>query len=293
VKDVASDGDPPTVNDVIVAAGGLGTRIHPWSRFFPKEFYPLHQRPGVLYLFEEILSLGPSTVHFVYHPYYDPFIAWIRHLLLHDGLRQYEAVARGLGKDVGTRLSLASLDIRFVQQRGRYSDLSSLLTCERLLRSDSFYLLFADFLYLDGNPLVAMQSTTGTGPLVLARPFNANDIERRGLIITRRLPSRELRIVDIVEKPSLEAARQLARRYGESSLLMVEGRFRLTRKFIRTVSLDNCLSGGEPKLSLAVRNYARSNPVGVVVTESGITDLGTEETDSTQTLRVGYGKIRP
>jgi UTP-glucose-1-phosphate uridylyltransferase len=274
---LAHNSNPPVSNEVIVAAGGLGTRIHRWARFFPKEFYPLHQRPSVLYLFDEILSLGPSTVHFVYHPYYDPFISWIRHLLSHEGLKQYDTTANRLGKNVGTPLSIADLDIRFIRQQGRYSDLSSLLTCEHLLRSDSFYLLFADFLYLDGNPLLAMRQDASMDPLVLAKPFNTREIERRGLIITRTLPNDQRRIVDIVEKPTLDAARRIARQHGEESLFMAEGRFRLTRKFSRTVSLDNCLSYGEPKLSLAIRNYARSNPVGVVITHSSITDLGTEK----------------
>jgi hypothetical protein len=45
---------------VVVAAGGLGTRVHPWARFIPKEFYPVVGRPGITLLLEEIAGLGPA-----------------------------------------------------------------------------------------------------------------------------------------------------------------------------------------------------------------------------------------
>lgn len=45
---------------VVVAAGGLGTRVHGWARFIPKEFYPVGGRPGITRLLEEIAGLGPA-----------------------------------------------------------------------------------------------------------------------------------------------------------------------------------------------------------------------------------------
>jgi hypothetical protein len=54
---------------VVVAAGGLGTRVHPWARFIPKEFYPVVGRPGITLLLDEIVGLGPARVVIVYHPY--------------------------------------------------------------------------------------------------------------------------------------------------------------------------------------------------------------------------------
>lgn len=46
---------------VVVAAGGLGTRVHGWARFIPKEFYPVDGRPGITHLLEEIAGLGPAA----------------------------------------------------------------------------------------------------------------------------------------------------------------------------------------------------------------------------------------
>ena len=58
---------------VVIAAGGLGTRVHGWARFIPKEFYPVGGRPGLMRLLEEIADLGPARAVIVYHPYYEQF----------------------------------------------------------------------------------------------------------------------------------------------------------------------------------------------------------------------------
>jgi UTP-glucose-1-phosphate uridylyltransferase len=60
---------------VAVAAGGLGTRVHPWARFIPKEFSPVAGRPGITQLLEEIAALGPARVAIVQYPYYEQFAA--------------------------------------------------------------------------------------------------------------------------------------------------------------------------------------------------------------------------
>jgi UTP-glucose-1-phosphate uridylyltransferase len=43
---------------VVVCAGGLGTRIAGWARYLPKEFYPVEGQPGLAYLLEEIAQAG-------------------------------------------------------------------------------------------------------------------------------------------------------------------------------------------------------------------------------------------
>jgi UTP-glucose-1-phosphate uridylyltransferase len=45
---------------LVVAAGDLGTRVHAWTRFIPKEFHPVAGRPGITLLLEEIAGLGPA-----------------------------------------------------------------------------------------------------------------------------------------------------------------------------------------------------------------------------------------
>jgi UTP-glucose-1-phosphate uridylyltransferase len=52
---------------VVLTAAGLGTRVHHWARYLPKEFYPVGGRPGIAWILEEIAGLGAGHVVIVYH----------------------------------------------------------------------------------------------------------------------------------------------------------------------------------------------------------------------------------
>ncbi|MFA7764751.1 hypothetical protein [Streptomyces sp. NRRL S-448] len=54
---------------VVIAAGGLGTRVTGWSLFLPKEFRPVEGRPGLLYVLEESAATGAARAVVVHHPY--------------------------------------------------------------------------------------------------------------------------------------------------------------------------------------------------------------------------------
>ena len=108
---------------VVVAAGGLGTRVHLWSRFIPKEFYPVDGRPGITHLLEEIAALGPARVVIVYHPYYEQFTAWARQVLSHGDHARYSADA-GVGVPAAVP---PGMSVTLIPQHGPYDDLTSVL----------------------------------------------------------------------------------------------------------------------------------------------------------------------
>jgi UTP-glucose-1-phosphate uridylyltransferase len=262
-----------TTVDVVVAAGGLGTRVHTWSRFIPKEFYPINHRPAILYLFDEIAALGATNIYFVYHPYYEPFIAWVRHLLAEGGRSKYDAVLGGLGKSIPSSASLEGMNIQFIPESGPYCDVSSLFSCMELLRSSSFYLAFSDMLYLQGHSMTGLLNIQGEAPIIMTTPFDIKKIARQGLIVARKVEE-DHEVVDIVEKPEREVALQLVRQWGEENLFMLEGRFKLTKDFLDSISFESCVAGAEPKLSYALRNYARSNAVKLMLSDDVLTDVG-------------------
>jgi hypothetical protein len=107
---------------VVVAAGGLGTRVHAWARFIPKEFYPVGGRPGIILLLEEIAALGPARVAVVYHPYYEQFAAWARQVLSRHDHARYRDAAGMVPAAVP-----AGLTVSLIPQHGPYGDLTSVL----------------------------------------------------------------------------------------------------------------------------------------------------------------------
>jgi UTP-glucose-1-phosphate uridylyltransferase len=139
---------------VVVAAGGLGTRVSSWSRYLPKEFYPVDGRPGIAHLLDEIAALGPAEVVIIYHPYYEAFAAWARAALSPQGQDRYHQAAR-----IRDANWPAGLTVPLISQHGPYADLTSVLNgADHLAAGSDLYVAFADNLYRGDNPLLALRA---------------------------------------------------------------------------------------------------------------------------------------
>jgi UTP-glucose-1-phosphate uridylyltransferase len=256
---------------VVVCAGGLGTRVASWTRYLPKEFYPVGGRPGIVYLLEEIAALGPAEVTVVCHPYYERFTAWARKAFSQDGHDSYDRAAQ----QPDLPPPAAALTLRFITQRGPYADITSVLNgAGHLACREDLYVAFADNLYPGSNPLLALRAVTPGCTAVLARPYQRDGATSRGVVIARRDNGRWL-MLGLAEKPRPETALALERRYGPANLRLLEGRARLTADLVRFASAYQPPAGTEPKLALAVAAYARTHPVAVITTTSQVIDLGT------------------
>jgi MobA-like NTP transferase domain len=156
---------------VVVAAGGLGTRVHSWARYLPKEFLPVDGRPGIVHVLEEIAHLGPAHVVIVHHPYYQAFAAWAGQALSPHGRARYlRAAARPFpGHD-----PTGDLVVDFVAQHGPYADLTSVINAADHFAAapagpGEMDVAFSDNLYPGPNPLLALRSAPAD-VAVLARP---------------------------------------------------------------------------------------------------------------------------
>ncbi len=256
---------------VVVAAGGLGTRVSSWSRYLPKEFYPVDGRPGIAHLLDEIAALGPAEVVIIYHPYYEAFAAWARAALSPEGQDRYHQAARLRDASWPARLT-----VRLIPQHGPYADLTSVLNgADHLTAGSDLYVAFADNLYRGDNPLIALRTAPPGHLAVLARGYQPGLAASRG-VITVRTADGQLHMHDLTEKPAPDAARALEQRYGTENLLVLEGRARLTPGFIRFARRYRAPGGAEPKLALAIAAYARTHPVLIITTTtSQVIDLGT------------------
>lgn len=260
----------PDVARVVVAAGGLGTRVHRWARYIPKEFYPVDGRPGIVHLLEEIAALGPAEVVVVFHPYYARFAAWARQVLSEHGQARYTHLS---GHSSGAALP-ACLRVSFVPQRGLYADLTSVVNGADYLGTPArLYVAFADNLYRGPNPLLALRDAPAGQAAVLASRYQPELAASHGVITTTGSPGQRL-MTSLVEKPGPALARALECRYDRGNLFLLEGRARLTAAFTAFARTRLTVPGAEPKLSLAIAAYAASHPVHVVETRADVTDLG-------------------
>jgi UTP-glucose-1-phosphate uridylyltransferase len=260
---------------VVVAAGGLGTRVHGWAQFIPKEFYPVGGRPGIINLLEEIADLGADRVAIVYHPYYERFAAWGRQVLSSCDHGRYT-------RETGLSVPVAvpqGMTVSLIPQHGPYGDLTDLTSvfngADSLAARESLYVAFADNLYPGASPLRLLRDTPEGGVAVLASAYRQMLAPSRGVLITRPGYGNELRQVRaLVEKPDPAGARALEEEHGTENLLMLEGRAKLTAEFIQFARGHQHAPGGEPRLSMAIGAYAREHRVVAIPADMEVVDLG-------------------
>lgn len=250
---------------VAIAAGGLGTRRSEWTRYLPKEYFPVGGKPGIALLLEEVAKLGRVRAVLVHHPYYADFISsWARPVL--------ENSHHGHGQIFGIPLEASAwsgVELRFTPQRGPYGDVTSVLNADDALgRPDELYIAYADNLYPEDDPLPRL-SSAGPGTSVLARAYRGEEVSQRGVLVTEGGF-----VSHLVEKPSAITAQELERRFGVQNLALLEGRARADRAFLDFLHGHAAPHGAEPKLSLALAAYVRINRVRVCLTTSPVTDLG-------------------
>lgn len=258
------------ITRVVIAAGGLGTRVRAWSRYVPKEFYPVAGRPGITHLIDEIAALAPVEAVIVYHPYYEPFAAWARYTLSQRGQDHYLRAAQ-LRRDPSLQ---SGVTLSFIPQRGSYADITSVLNgADHLAAAGELYVVFADNLYPADNPLLALRAAPPGHVAVFARAYQRELAASRGVIAVIHHDG-QLLVSELAEKPDPLVVQLLERRYGMSNLFLLEGRTRLTPAFIAHARARRSPDDTEPKLALAIAAWARTNPVVVTPTSSHVIDLG-------------------
>ncbi|MGW0708200.1 hypothetical protein ACWD4G_19970 [Streptomyces sp. NPDC002643] len=259
------------VAPVVIAAGGLGTRVGGWSPYLPKEFRPVDGRPGLAHIVDEVGAMGAARAVVVHHPYYTPLTAWSRRVLAPGALARYQEIAR---QPVEEHRPADRVQVDFIAQRGRYADVTSVLEGAEHLLSGDVYVVFAD--NVDPThaalPLLAAAVTPGV-PAVLATPFDVDSAGHHGVIVCAGTgPVRTM--VGLVEKPSPSRARQLVTEHGADGLRLLQGRMRITQGLLRDLATAARSSAAEPKLSLTLAAYARTAPIHVVTTTRPMADLG-------------------
>jgi UTP-glucose-1-phosphate uridylyltransferase len=261
----------PAAAPVVIAAGGLGTRVGSWSPYLPKELRPVGGRPGLAHIVDEAAALGSHHAVVVHHPYYTPLIDWTRQVLAPGAMARYHALA---AQPPGLAPPAERLRLDFVAQRGRYADVTSVINGAEHLCSGELYVVFADNVDPTHTALSALATATAPGtPAVMAAPFDLSAAGRHGVIIcTGTGPAQTM--TALIEKPSPEHAARLEAEYGAARLRLLQGRMRVTPELLHYLEVTAGGMASEPKLSLLLATYARSHPVQVVTSTRPLTDLG-------------------
>lgn len=168
------------LDTAVVPCGGLGTRLHPITRWLPKEMLPVALRPMLHWTLDEAADAGLLRAIIVTNPH-KPML---------------EAVARSYP---------GPLDLEFVPQDHPRGLGDALLRARDLLGDSPFIAVLPDNLFDGPNPTSAVLAThraTGLATVLLSE-ITRQEAETKGATgraTLREDPDGTLRVTDVADK---------------------------------------------------------------------------------------------
>ena len=230
----------------IIPAAGLGTRFLPLTRAVPKEMLPIGNRPALQLILDEAFEAGADEAiviishakelirtYFSADPAYGPRIRWV-----------YQEEQRGLGHAV---LQTAELLSRSAKSKSNKGESDSAVRLES--STSSFLILLGDALVSGcraSSEMVALSKANGGASVIGCERVPPEKVSRYGI-----LKVEDGRVVDMVEKPSVEEA---------PSDLAVAGRYLLDVKIFDFLKTQAPGKGGEIQLTDAIRRMISLSP---------------------------------
>jgi UTP-glucose-1-phosphate uridylyltransferase len=169
-----------TIDTAVIPCGGLGTRLHPITRWLPKEMLPVGLKPVLYWTLDEAADAGLLRAIIITNPH-KPML---------------EAVARNYQ---------GPLELEFVAQDHPRGLGDALLRARDNLAGSPFIAVLPDNLFHGANPTVAVLSTfraTGLATVLLAE-IQRKDAASKGATgraTVRKAPDGTLRVTGVADK---------------------------------------------------------------------------------------------
>ena len=236
----------------VIAAAGSGTRMLPVTLGYPKELLPIINKPALHLIVEEFIDSGLKRIVIITGENPEP---------LRRAYDLSNAPARGKYQAVDDFVDkLSGIEIVMEPQTGPYGNGTPLIVARNHIpRDEGFIYAYGDDLIKSKTPFTRrlIEKHNRTGALVVGTQEVAwEDVVRYGIAQIKQ-DAVESELEDVVEKPTLEAAR---------SNLAMFGRFLLADAVIQILTEIPRGQAGELWLTDAVREYIRRG--GRLVAES-------------------------
>ncbi len=240
------------VRTVVFPAAGLGTRMLPATKAFPKELLPLLDRPIIQYGVEEAVAAGITQVVLVTSPgntmtgaHFAPSPE-LEALLTERGkieaLEKVRAVTGGAHVTTVHQTEPRGLGHAVLMARGCCGDAP-------------FAVVLPDDV-IDADPPALKQMvdvfTEVKGPVVLVQRVPQDAVDRYGIIGATPVRDGVYRITDMVEKPNPDKA---------PSDLAIVGRYILTPDLFPVLEKTGADHGGEIQLTDGLRRLLETRPL--------------------------------
>ena len=243
---------PSTVRTAVFPAAGLGTRILPATKAFPKELLPLVDRPIIQYGVEEAAAAGVGQVVLVTSPGNSMTSA---HFAPNPEL---EAILERRGKTKALELVRGVTALASVTTVHQHEPLGlghAVLMAREAARDQPFAVILPDDV-IDADPPALRQMIDVfeevDGPVILVERVPHDAVHRYGIIDATVIREGVFEIRDLVEKPTPDAA---------PSDLAIVGRYVLTPDVFGDLEQTGTGAGGEIQLTDGLRRTLARRPL--------------------------------
>jgi UTP--glucose-1-phosphate uridylyltransferase len=202
------------IKKAILPIAGLGTRFLPLSKIFPKEVWPLVDKPVIQYLVEEAKNSGISEIIFVISPEKKMVVDYFQKYYLQKSPK-IEKKLKEQGK-INLLEELKKLEelcqglsFNFVFQKKPLGDGHAILQAKDLIGGEPVAVLFGDDIVDSKTPCLLQLIKvfkTAQKPVIALSQVPKEKVPSYGIVGVEKIANRLFKIKKIVEKPAPEKA---------------------------------------------------------------------------------------
>ena len=254
------------ITKAVIPAAGFGTRVLPATKNFPKEMFPIVDKPTIQYIVEEAVNAGITDIliitnrgkgliedHFDRSPE-------LEHILEKGGKNEFLEVVKGISE-------LAN--ISFIRQKEMKGLGHAVLKAKSFVGNEPFAVLFGDGVIISKTPaikqLIDCYGEFGTG-VVGVKKVPEKDIHKYGSLKVENLHDNVFKCTDMKEKPKTPEE--------AFSLYSIIDRCVLPPEIFEILERTEPGVGGEIQLTDAMREIAISKGMTAVEFDGTRYDMG-------------------
>ncbi|MGH2808155.1 MAG: UTP--glucose-1-phosphate uridylyltransferase GalU [Actinomycetota bacterium] len=258
-----------TVRKAVIPAAGLGTRFLPATKSQPKEMIPVVDKPGIQYVAEEAVRAGVDDIL---------VISGRGKMTLEDHFDRSLELEFHLEKSGKTEMleevrAIADLaTFHYVRQKQPLGFGHAVLMAREHVGDEPFYVLVGDEIVPepigDERPLLAGLAEVyerENASVLMVQKVPPETVSSYGIVQVEEASGSARRLVDMIEKPSVEEA---------PSNLGARGRYLFTPSIFDAIERTPRGVGNEIQLTDAIKLLAKEEPVYAYVHDGPIYDVG-------------------
>lgn len=250
----------------VIPIAGLGTRLLPFTKVIPKAMLPVHDRPCVQWIVEELNEAGVNDIIFVYSKGQEMVRDYFSEKTWYD----FELHSRGHHHHVENLEKIRSLArFEFVEQKEQLGDGHAILQAKSLIpKNESFLVLFGDCLYHGDDVIGKLKSTyeQEKKTVLAVQTIDPKEAHHYGIVST----DADGKIKTMIEKPNPIQTQD----FGSPKAII--GRYLLTPSIWPHLEQHHSASG-EIRLIDALKELQTEEAVYAVEMTGAWLDTGTLE----------------